>query len=160
MGGEIAQEREWNHERALDWFQLNQERYRGIQNLVRDLNLLYRDTPALHRGDCERDGFQWVRANAEHESYYVYLRFGTSGDSPILVLCNLTPVPRDNYLLGVPRAGRWRQILNTDHGNYGGSDYPLPVEIEATDNPCDDQPCSISLSMPPLATVVLEHRGE
>ena len=121
MGGEIAQVREWNHDHGLDWHLLDDPAHRGVQALVRDLNHSYRSIAALHEKDCDHDGFQWVVIDDAEQSVFAYLRLGSDGTPPALVVCNFTPVPRYGYRLGVPHGGLWREVLNTDAGIYGGS---------------------------------------
>ena len=121
MGCEIAQEREWNHDESLDWFLLDRPEHVGVQSLVRDLNFLYRDNPALHRKDCDPDGFQWLVMDDRDQSVFAFLRLGDPGDPVVLVVCNFTPVPRFNYRVGVPQKGAWHEVLNSDAAIYGGS---------------------------------------
>jgi 1,4-alpha-glucan branching enzyme len=155
MGCEFAQEREWNHDRGLDWFSLDEPWRRGVRNLVRDLNLLYRGNPALHVFDAETRGFRWVIMDDVDQSVYAYLRLGEDGDPPMLVVCNFTPVPRFGYRIGVPCAGAWEEMLNTDAGTYGGSNVGNAGVVQAVSGPLHDQPHAVSLTLPPLATIVL-----
>ncbi|HEY2340342.1 MAG TPA: 1,4-alpha-glucan branching protein GlgB, partial [Steroidobacteraceae bacterium] len=120
MGGELAQRREWHHEESLEWHLLQHPLHAGVQRWVRDLNHLYRLTPALHELDFSEDGFAWVDCADADISAITYLRMGASGP-PVLVACNFTPVPRTNYRIGVPAAGHWRERLNSDASDYGGS---------------------------------------
>jgi 1,4-alpha-glucan branching enzyme len=108
MGGEWAQEREWNHDRDLDWRSID-DLHAGIQRLVRDLNRIYASEPSLHRRDCEASGFQWVIGDDRSNSVFAFLRLAAN-EAPVLVVCNMTPVPRHGYRIGVPRAGNWREI--------------------------------------------------
>ena len=156
MGGEIAQEREWNHDHPLDWWLLDRPEHTGIQALVRDLNQVYRNTPALHRHDADGSGFRWVVLLDREQSVFAYLRFGDAGDRPVLAVCNFTPVPRYAYRLGVSQAGGWREIMNTDAGIYGGSNLGNGGWVMAEDQPWGDCPASVSLVLPPLATVIFE----
>ncbi|WP_284945525.1 1,4-alpha-glucan branching protein GlgB [Acidisoma cladoniae] len=156
MGGEIAQEREWNHDRPLDWWVLDQDDHAGVHRLMRDLNLLYRDHAALHRHDCDPSGFRWVVLHDREQSVFAYLRQGDEGDAPMLVVCNFTPVPRYGYRLGVPRSGVWHEVLNTDALNYGGSNVGNGGSVSAEDTPWGEFPCSVSLVLPPLSTVVFK----
>ncbi|SDB36073.1 1,4-alpha-glucan branching protein GlgB [Bauldia litoralis] len=157
MGGEFAQEREWNHDRSLDWHLLDQAPHREVQSLVRDLNRIYREIPALHVKDADPAGFEWVEATDAANSVYAYLRYGNDGDPPVLVVCNFTPVVREGYRLGVPRQGRWVERLNTDAAAYGGSNVGNGGEVMADPTPWQGRPASLSLTIPPLATVVFEH---
>jgi 1,4-alpha-glucan branching enzyme len=159
MGGEFAQEAEWSHERSLDWHLLDDPMHRGVQSLVRDLNGLYRAAPALHVYDVESRGFEWVDASDVESSVYSYLRWGRDGDAPVLVVCNFTPVVRSDYRIGVPRGGRWAERINTDSLIYGGSGVGNWGGVTAMDTPWHGRPHSIHVTLPPLATVVLEHIG-
>jgi len=159
MGGEIAQVREWNHDASLDWHLVQNSRHRGVQSLIRDLNLLYRELPALHQYDCDPAGFQWVRVDEEVESYYAWLRFGKEGTKPVLCVCNMTPVVREALRFGVPKAGFWAERLNTDAALYGGSDVGNGKGVKTEAVACDDDDQSVVLTLPPLATLFLEYRG-
>ncbi len=158
MGGEFAQGREWNHDSSLDWHLLGVQWHAGVQRLVRDLNHLYRNLPALHRKDCEGDGFQWIKANSAEESVYAYARYG--GDQrPVVVVCNFTPVLRAGYRVGVPAAGFYRECLNSDAEIYGGSNQGNGGGVTATDMAHDGLPHSLEITLPPLATVIFECQG-
>ena len=154
MGGEIAQQREWNHDRGLDWFSLDDPARRGVQKLVTDLNAAYRAHPALHRLDCSADGFAWIVLHDAEQSVYAWLR--TAPDSPpALVICNFTPLPRFGYRLGVPSPGHWREIVNTDAEIYGGANLGNSGGAWTDGGELHDQPHSLALTLPPLATVIL-----
>ena len=155
MGGEIAQVREWNHDRSLDWDLLEQPMHSGMQKLVRDLNTAYRDVAALHRRDCDPSGFRWTVMDDREQSVFAYLRFGEDGDTTALVVCNFTPVPRYDYRVGVPVGGIWREVINTDAGVYGGSGVGNGGQVRAVTAAMHDSPASLSLTLPPLATLVL-----
>ena len=155
MGGEFAQEREWDHDTGLDWGLLDRPRHASVQQLVRDLNRLYREIPALHRKDCNGTGFRWVVIDDRDQSVYVYLRFGEEADPPVLVACNFTPVPREGYRVGVPRAGGWLEVLNTDSEIYGGSNMGNGGCVQAQPIASHGLPASLELTLPPLATIVL-----
>ena len=150
MGGDIGQWREWHHERGLDWELTHETDHAGVQHWLRDLNRAYRDTPALHEVDFSPEGFQWVDMNDSDDSVITYLRLAKSG-SPVLVVCNFTPVVRHGYRVGVPLAGRWREVLNSDAPFYGGSGVGNLGGVEAQHEPCHGRPHSISVSLPPLA---------
>lgn len=156
MGQEFAQAAEWNHDRELDWGLLGDARHAGIQRLVRDLNRLYRDLPALHRLDCDSAGFEWIDADDAERSLFSWLRRDEAG-AQVLVLCNFTPVPRHDLRLGVPAGNtRWREVLNTDSVHYGGSNLGNghgALEVEPV--PSHGRGQSIRLTAPPLATVFL-----
>jgi 1,4-alpha-glucan branching enzyme len=160
MGQEFAQADEWSHERALPWELLAHERHAGVQRLVGDLNRLLREQPALHRQDGEAAGFEWVEPDDREHSVFAWLRHAP-GAAPVLVVSNMTPVPRAGYRLGVPAPAAggptaWREVLNTDSAHYGGSNLgnggaPLPAEPQ----PWQRQPASVVLTLPPLATLFL-----
>jgi 1,4-alpha-glucan branching enzyme len=157
MGQEFAQSQEWRHDRALPWWLLDHAPHQGVRNLVRDLNRLYCETPALHRLDCDAAGFAWLTCDDRDQSTYAWLRRDDQGGMA-LVVCNFTPVPREGYRIGVPDDGAhaWREALNTDSRHYGGSDLGnghggLIVE-QVTAHGCAR---SLTLTVPPLATVIL-----
>ncbi|HTH99694.1 MAG TPA: 1,4-alpha-glucan branching protein GlgB [Acidisoma sp.] len=156
MGGEIAQGREWNHDESIDWWLLDQPEHAGVQRLVRDLNALYRKIPALHAKDCDGDGFRWIVLHDRDQSVFAYLRLGREGDKPMLVVCNFTPVPRIGYRLGAPVAGGWREVMNTDSALYGGSNLGNGGWVQAEEQAWGEWPATLALTLPPLATVVLE----
>jgi len=158
MGGEFGQWREWDHDGALDWDLLEQPRHRGMQTLIRDLNRLYRQIGALHEKDCDPQGFAWIDCHDNENSVIIYLRQGRDDADPILVVCNFTPVVRDEYRFGVPFAGGWQVILNTDAAVYGGSDVGPPEYIQAEAVECHARAWSVRLTLPPLATMVLRRR--
>ena len=156
MGGEFGQEGEWSHDRSLDWHLLPDPAHGGLRILVRDLNRLYRETPALHRFDCEPRGFEWIEASDTDNSVLAFLRRGDDGDGAVIAVCNFTPVVRENYRVGAPQGGWWRERLNTDAACYGGSDVGNAGGVEAEDVPWHGRPHSLRLTLPPLATVVFE----
>jgi 1,4-alpha-glucan branching enzyme len=156
MGGEFAQGREWNHEASLDWHQLADERHSGVQRLVRDLNRLYRTSPALHTQDFGPAGFEWVDHDDARRSLLSFVRHGSDG-SQMLVVCNFAPVVHHGLRLGVPSTGRWVERLNTDSRHYGGSDVGTPLgECTAEAVGSHGRAQSVLLTVPPLATVFLE----
>ena len=155
MGGEFAQDREWNHDQSLDWHLLDDPLHGGMQKLVRDLNHLYRDRPALHRLDCEPEGFEWIDASDAEQSVLVFLRKSDNGAPPVVVLCNLTPQVHHDYRIGVPLAEAWSEILNTDDAAYGGSDVGNRGVLQTEDVPWHGRQALLSLTLPPLATIVL-----
>jgi 1,4-alpha-glucan branching enzyme len=159
MGGEFAQWREWNHDQALDWALLAEPRHAGMQRLVRDLNALYRSRSSLHARDDDPGGFEWIDPDAREHSVFAFLRHGLADDEPMLVVCNLTPTVHQVWRIGVSRPGRWREVLNTDSVHYGGSDQGTPLSgAEAEALPAQGRPWSLSLTLPPLATVFLERQ--
>jgi 1,4-alpha-glucan branching enzyme len=156
MGSEFGQRREWTHDGELEWWVASLPGHDGVRRWVSDLNRVYRDEPALHQLDFSGDGFQWIDCSDALHSVIAFLRRPRAGAPAVLVACNFTPVPRTNYTLGVPAAGRWREILNSDAKIYGGADWGNLGGVEAVPLPSHGQPCSLALTLPPLATVVLK----
>jgi 1,4-alpha-glucan branching enzyme len=155
MGQEWGQPEEWNFDRELPWGQLADPRHAGIQRLVRDLNRLQREQPALHKLDCEAAGFEWIDAQNHDQSVYGWLRHD-GGGHPVLVVCNLTPVPRLDFRVGVPEgAARWREVLNTDSEHYGGSNLGNFGEVSTQPVAAHGRARSLALTLPPLATIYL-----
>ncbi len=159
MGSEFGQTAEWNFDQSLDWHLLRYDIHRGVQDLIRDLNGIYRATPALHARDCEPEGFRWVVADDHANSVLAWLRFGEPGDAPVAVVSNFTPVPLDSYRIGLPLSGRWEEILNTDAGRYGGSNLGNLGDVTAKAEPSHGLPASAEVVLPPLATVFLRYAG-
>jgi len=157
MGGEIAQEREWNHNASLDWHLLDDPMHRGVQAVVRDLNQAYRSLPALHQLDCEGQGFEWLELHDSEQSVLGFLRRAADG-SIVVVVCNFTPVPRLGYRLGVPLPGYYGERVNTDGEIYGGSNMGNGGGVTADDVSSHGRSHSLSLTLPPLATIILEHQ--
>ena len=153
MGSEFAQGEEWNHNESLDWHLLDHDFQRGVQSLVRDLNRVYRDVPALHQLDSKPGGFEWIEANAHEDSVFAWIRRGTGNTEPVLVVCNMTPVERDQYRIGVPEAGRWEEILNTDSNLYAGGGRGNLGAAITEEMPSHGQEQSLSLFLPPLSTL-------
>ncbi|HVL90892.1 MAG TPA: 1,4-alpha-glucan branching protein GlgB [Actinomycetota bacterium] len=156
MGAEFGQRGEWNHEASLDWHVLDYELHAGVQRLVRELNRMYRSEPALHEMDAEAAGFEWVDASDAENSVIASIRRGRSTDDLILVAANLTPVPRHNYILGVPRGGQWREILNTDAREFGGSGQGNAGGKEASPVGAHGRPRALTLTLPPLSVLMLK----
>jgi 1,4-alpha-glucan branching enzyme len=158
MGGEFAQQREWNHDRDLDWGSLEDPGHAGVQRAVRDLNRLYAAEAALHERDSEANGFQWTVGDDRANSVFSFLRFAADRP-PVLVACNMTPVPRHGYRIGVPLAGGWREIFNSDSAYYGGSNVGNDGRVETAAVTAHGQTHSLELVLPPLATIFLRHDG-
>ena len=153
MGQEFAQGAEWNHDRGLDWFQLDHPQHRGVQQLIRDLNRLYRDEPALHTTDARSDGFYWLDADDAEKSTYAFVRQAADG-ARLAVVANLTPVAREGYRLGLPGPGVWREMLNTDGIAYGGDGAGNFGQIRADGGPAQGQAHSAVIYLPPLSVLV------
>jgi 1,4-alpha-glucan branching enzyme len=155
MGGELAQDREWSHDRSLDWHLLENPQHEGVQRLVRELNRIYRDEPALWEVDDEPSGFRWLEPNDAAGNVLAFARLSKDRARSIVCVCNLSPVAREGYRIGMPRPGTWREALNTDSEWYGGSNVGNLGTIEAEGVPWHDQPFSAVLTLPPLGAVWL-----
>ena len=158
MGCEFGQWREWNHDQQLDWYLLQYPEHQGVQKLVGDLNRLYREFAALHDQDDAPQGFQWLIGDDATNSVYAWLRWSKEG-APLLVVANFTPVPREGYRIGVPFAGTWHEVLNSDAGLYAGSNYGNGGGVVSDDLPSHGQGCSVALNLPPLGVLVLQPMG-
>ncbi len=154
MGGEFGQAGEWRHDHSLDWHLLDGRGHAGLAALVRDLNRLYREIPALHQLDHEPAGFRWLNADDREGSIFAFARFDRRGDF-VVALCNFTPVIRDGYRVGVPVPGEYTEIMNTDAECYGGSNVGNLGRVTAVPEPRDWLPATLTLRLPPLATVYL-----
>ncbi|MGY3871023.1 1,4-alpha-glucan branching protein GlgB [Aeromonas crassostreae] len=159
MGTEIAQSSEWNHDAQLPWQLLQFPKHAGQQALIRDLNRLYRSEPALFEADHERQGFRWLDHNDADNSILAWLRADLAGETPVLIASNFTPVPRQRYRLGVPTAGHYRVLLNTDSEHYWGSNYDVGVVFVAEPTPWQGMAHSIVLDLPPLATLFIKQES-
>jgi 1,4-alpha-glucan branching enzyme len=155
MGGEIAQEREWSHDASVSWELLDNPRHSGIQRLVRDLNRIYAVEPALHSTDTDHRGFEWAVVDDPANSVFAMLRMATDGSSIILAVSNMTPVRRSGYRIGVPKAGLWHEILNTDAEVYGGSNTGNSGILHTEDISAHGRAVSLALVLPPLSTLLL-----
>lgn len=152
MGGDIAQWNEWYHARSLDWHLMDYDSHRGLNKWVRDLNHAYSSIPALHEGDCHHWGFEWVDCCDWEQSILIYLRKSKDG-KPVLVALNFTPVPRHNYMVGVPQGGFWKEILNSDSTDYWGSGQGNFGGMDANPVSVHGRPYSLTLALPPLGMV-------
>jgi len=157
MGGEFGQWREWAHDESLQWDLLQYAPHAGLRRWVTELNRLYRSEPALHELDCHPAGFEWIDCHDAASSVVSLIRKGKSTDDIVLVACNFTPVPRHNYRVGAPRAGFWREILNRDARDYGGSGQGNLGGGEAVPIGLHGRPYSLTLTLPPLAAVFFKH---
>ena len=156
MGNEIGQGREWSEKRELDWNLLEYEFQRGVKQLAKDLNRLYQENRALHELDFTQEGFQWIDCHDADQSIISFLRRGRSGTF-VVVSLNFTPVPRENYRIGVPQAGVYRELLNSDSVFYSGSNVNNGEGLATDDRPWMDQPYSMLIKLPPLAGVILSN---
>ncbi|WP_338523909.1 1,4-alpha-glucan branching protein GlgB [Pseudomonas batumici] len=154
MGCEFGQWREWDHDQQLDWYLLQYSEHLGVQKLVSDLNQLYRDEPALYDQDDVPQGFQWLIGDDATNSVYAWVRWSREG-RPLLVVANFTPVPREAYRIGVPFAGQWKEVINSDAAMYAGSNYGNGGAVFTEDHASHGQATSLLLNLPPLAVLML-----
>ncbi len=156
MGGELGQWTEWNHDAEIDWSLKDGVHHAGITRLVSDLNRLYRNESPLHQRDCEADGFQWISADDWEKSTFAFIRWSENNDEWMIIVLNFTPIARDEYRIGVPRRGFYREAFNSDASEYGGSGsgntagvYSAPDSMHGFDD-------SLTLTLPPLAMIALK----
>ena len=154
MGGEFAQTTKWNSAIGLPWWLLDHAEHRGVKALVADLNRLYVQDARLHAHEFEHEGFQWVDCEDRAQSVLSFLRW--AGGEPLLVVLNFTPVPREGYRIGVPEVGLYRERVNTDAAEYGGSGLGNGGAVQAEPIACHGRPASVRLTLPPLSTLILE----
>jgi 1,4-alpha-glucan branching enzyme len=150
-GQEFAQRREWSEARPLDWDLLNAPAHAGVRNLIRDLNRLYREKPSLHAGDCEGSGFAWAIVDDRKNSVFAWVR-KWEGHKPMAVIANMTSAVHEGYRVPLPADGTWKEMVNSDALIYGGSGVGNFGFVTANDG-------NASLTLPPLATIMLEHIG-
>jgi 1,4-alpha-glucan branching enzyme len=155
MGGELAQQAEWSHERSLDWHLLEQPDHAGVQSLVRDLNRLYRSEPALYELDSDPAGFWWLEPNDADSNVLAFARQSRDGERVVVFVANLSPVVRSSYRLGLPRSTPWREAVNTDSAYYGGGDVGNLGAVTPEPIPWHNQPFSAEVTLPPLAALWL-----
>jgi 1,4-alpha-glucan branching enzyme len=158
MGGEFGQWREWSHEESLEWHLLQYPPHAGIQEWVADLNMLYRDEPALHQLDFDPAGFEWIDASDSSHSIISFIRQGNSSDDRLEVVCNFTPETHFSYDIGVPLPGTWEEILNSDAAKYGGSGQGNHIPLTASDKGRHGRPYSLTLTIPPLGIIFLKRQ--
>jgi len=161
MGAEIGQWREWNHDTSLDWHLLDYPPHATLQRWVEDLNKAYREIPALHELDFSPEGFEWIDCcDSENSVMSILRRSRSDPDRMVVIVLNFTPVPRYNYMMGVPRRGHWREILNSDAALYGGSEQGNMGGVDASPIPLHGRRWSVSLTLPPLGAVFLMNESE
>jgi 1,4-alpha-glucan branching enzyme len=157
MGGEFGQYREWNHDRGLDWHLLEFPLHAGLSRWLEDLNKAYRDLPAFHEQDMVQEGFEWIDCCDTENSIVSLTRYDKDRAMPIVAVLNFTPMPRQNYQIGVPANGHWREVLNSDATLYGGSGQGNMGGVEASPIPLHGRKWSVTLTLPPLGAVFLVH---
>jgi len=157
MGGEFGQRREWTHDGELEWWVSGLEGHAGLKRFVAQLNRVYRATPALYQLDFSAAGFEWIVADDAQRSVFAFLRKPADGSPPVLVVSNMTPVPRTNYLLGVPLPGLWREVINSDADEFGGAGWGNLGAVEAAPVRSHGRMHSLCLTLPPLSTLILQH---
>ncbi len=157
MGGEIGQWAEWAHEESLEWHLLQHQSHLGLQRWVADLNGVYRSERALHELDCDPAGYEWIDGSDSQQSILTFMRKSRNSDQIIAAVFNFTPIPRENYRVGVPRLGFWREVLNSDSHNYGGSCFGNLGGAHAEHSPAHGRPFSLNLTVPPLGTLLLSN---
>jgi 1,4-alpha-glucan branching enzyme len=159
MGGEFAQWREWVHDESLDWHLLQYPPHFGVKRWVEDLNHFYRSQPALYQLDFDQAGFEWIDCSDVKHSVVSLIRKGRAVDDVVLAVCNFTPVLHFNYRVGIPQPGYWQELLNSDAKEYGGSGQGNLGGVEAAPIPLHGRPYSLTITVPPLATVFFRRAG-
>jgi 1,4-alpha-glucan branching enzyme len=159
MGAELAQWREWNHDGSLDWDLLEDPGHAGIARWLEDLNGLYRREPALHERDCNPEGFEWIDGSDAENSVIAFLRRGKTPGEPVVAVFNFTPVVRENYRIGVPGRGFWKELLNSDAPEYGGSGVGNSGGVDAVPIPLHGRTHSLTLTLPPLGVLFLQREA-
>jgi 1,4-alpha-glucan branching enzyme len=156
MGQEFGQRNEWSEARSLDWHLLQYDSHKGVQQLVRDLNHLIASEPAMRQVDFDWHGFEWIDCNDSEDSVLSFIRKGKNADELMVVVVNATPVVREGYIVGVPRDGFYKEVLNTDASVYGGSNVGNIGGQKAANDPRQGRPYSLCLTLPPLAAIFLK----
>jgi 1,4-alpha-glucan branching enzyme len=151
MGCEFGQQREWNHDRSLDWHLLEQKPHAGIHSLIRDLNRLYSALPALHELDCDPSGFEWIMTDDAGGNVFAWIRKGSAARARCLAVINFSPNVYHNYRVRVPFSGKWHEVLNSDSAHYGGSNVGNVGEVRTLDGLVPE----LNLTIPPLAAIFL-----
>jgi 1,4-alpha-glucan branching enzyme len=157
MGGEFGQWAEWSHEESLEWHLLKYDSHRQLQRFVGDLNRTYRSEKALHELDCDPAGFEWIDGSDSQQSMLSFMRKSTGGSEIVVAVFNFTPMPRQNYRVGVPRGGYWIEILNSDSKQYGGADFGNLGGIQAESTASHGRPNSVNLTVPPMGALFLKN---
>jgi 1,4-alpha-glucan branching enzyme len=156
MGGEFGQTSEWSIERGLEWWLMQFEHHKGMHAWIRTLNHFYKGTKALHERQFSPDGFEWINHGDHQTSVLSYLRKGKDAENPVAVICNFTPMVRKDYKVGLPFGGSWKEVINSDSRDFGGSGHHFNEKLKATEENYDGKPFAVSLNLPALAVIVLE----
>jgi 1,4-alpha-glucan branching enzyme len=156
MGCDFAQWSEWNYDDSIQWDLLQWGSHAGVKKLVGDLNKLVRQEPALHEVDFNYQGFEWIDCNNGHDSVLSFVRRAKNPDDFVVVVINFTPVVRKDFTIGVPKAGHYSEIFNSDSGYYDGTNVGNFLGAQTKDGAMHGRPCSLSFTLPPLATVVFK----
>ncbi|MFD2518728.1 1,4-alpha-glucan branching protein GlgB [Salinimicrobium flavum] len=156
MGSEFGQTSEWNHDSSLEWHLTNEDSHRQVQETLKELNRIYSSEPALYEKAFDSEGFEWVDINDEENSIISFLRKGKDPKENILIICNFTPVPRENYRIGVSEKGSWKEIFNSDDKKFGGSDVKNSEVIDSQPLPAHRKENSLALTLPPMAVIYLK----
>jgi 1,4-alpha-glucan branching enzyme len=156
MGNDIGQWQEWDYDSGMKWEALNSPNHAGLQRFVRDLNLVYRNEAALYENDFDWNGFKWIDANDSDNSVLSFIRFGTDSKNFLIIVCNMTPLVRENYTIGVPAGGGYKEIINSDLDIYWGSGFHKNENPSAQAEPFHGMNFSLSLTLPPLSTIILK----
>ncbi|WP_457573763.1 1,4-alpha-glucan branching protein GlgB [Desulfolithobacter sp.] len=156
MGCEFGQWQEWNYDKGLEWASLEAENHKGLKRYVRDLNLVYQAEPALFENDFDWEGFSWIDASDSDNSVFSYIRYARNREDFLVVISNFTPIVRENYCIGVPKGGCYRELVNSDLDVYWGSNVQNGGELTATDDSCHGFDHRLRLTLPPLATLILK----
>ncbi len=156
MGGEFGQHDEWNFQESLDWYVLEYNFHSGVQKLVKDLNILYKKYPALYEKQFEHDGFEWISYDDHENSIISYIRKGNNEEDSVVVICNMTPIPRTNYRIGLPKIGKLTQIFNSDYKKYGGSGVSNKKNINIENIGWNNRSYSCEITLPPLGAVIFK----
>jgi 1,4-alpha-glucan branching enzyme len=154
MGQDFAQEREWSEKRELDWFLLDNNLNKGMLEYVKTLLELYRKNPCLYELDDSWDGFEWINANDAYRSTYSFVRKSMDGKNNMLFVLNMTPIARDDYMVGVPKKGKYKLVLNSDDTRFAGNGAKLPEELKAQEHDCDNQKFAITFNLPAYGAVI------
>ncbi|MEZ4874732.1 MAG: 1,4-alpha-glucan branching protein GlgB [Flavobacteriaceae bacterium] len=156
MGGEFGQSEEWNFQQSLDWHLLEYDYHKGVQQLVADLNALYRKEPALHEKQFSPSGFEWIDYNDAENSVLSYIRKGENEKDDVIIICNMTPVPREDYRIGLPKAGKYKLIFNSDESQYAGAQFPVKKQYTTEAKEWQYRKQSALFNLPPLGMIALK----